>query len=173
MVRTAADPLSLIPAARAAIREIDPNQPVAEVKTMTQIVADSVAQPRFYTLLLAIFAALALVLAAAGIFSVVAWTVNQATQEIGIRMALGAAPRHVLWTVMGRVLLESVCGAAAGLAGAAALTRLLKTQLYGVTATDPATFVAAPAILTLVAVLAGWLPARRATQVDPATALRA
>ncbi|HEY1339505.1 MAG TPA: ABC transporter permease, partial [Bryobacteraceae bacterium] len=173
VLRTAADPLSLIPAARAAIREVDPNQPVAEVKAMTQIVADSVAQPRFYTLLLAIFAALALVLAAAGIFSVVAWTVNQATQEIGIRMALGASPRHVLRAVMGRVLLESIGGAAAGLGGAAALTRLLKTQLYGVTSTDPVTFVAVPAVLTLVAALAGWLPARRATHVDPAAALRA
>ncbi|HXB68539.1 MAG TPA: ABC transporter permease [Candidatus Acidoferrales bacterium] len=173
VLRTADNPLSLATTLRAAIHQINPNQPVAEVKTMTQVVSDSVAQPRLYTVLLAIFAALALLLAAAGIFAVISCTVNQSTHEIGIRMALGATPAHVLRAMMRRAVVEAAVGAGFGLAIAAGLTGVLKSQLYGVTATDPLTFAAVPVLLTCVALAATYLPARRATRVDPLVALRA
>ncbi|SPF39961.1 Macrolide transporter ATP-binding /permease protein [Candidatus Sulfopaludibacter sp. SbA4] len=172
VVRTAMDPVQLVPPVRAAIREINRNQPIADVKTMSQVVSEAVATPRLYTVLLAIFAGLALVLAAAGIFSVISWTVSQSTHEIGIRMALGARPRDVLGALMGRAMFDVLAGAVVGLGGAAALTRLLKAQLYGVTATDPATFLAVPAVLAAVAWMAAYIPARRATLIDPMAALR-
>jgi predicted permease len=170
VVRTALDPSALSNAVRAAIHQADSSQPV-EVKTMTRIVANSVAQPRLYTVLLGIFGALALALAAAGIFSVVSWSVNRRTHEIGIRMALGATSRDVIGSIMGRALVEALLGAAAGLAAASALTSILKSQLYHVTATDPVTFLAAPAPLLVVAAIAAYIPARRASRVDPASAL--
>jgi putative ABC transport system permease protein len=173
VLRTALDPLALAPPVRAAIRRINPNQPVSEVKTMTQVVSDAVAQPRLYTALLGIFAALALVLAAAGIASVISCTVNQSTHEIGVRMALGAAPGDVLRAMMGRALVEAMGGAMLGLMAAAGLTGILRNQLYGVTATDPLTFAVVPAVLTSVALAAAYVPARRATRVDPMVALRA
>lgn len=173
VLRTALDPVKLAPEARAAIHQINPNQPVAEMKSMSRVVSDAVAQPRLYTVLLAVFAALALVLAAAGIFSVISWTVTQSTHEIGIRMALGAAPGDVLRAVMRQAMFAALGGAALGLAGAAALTHILKSQLYGVTATDPLTFSLAPAVLAVVAFIAAYVPARRATRIDPMSALRA
>ena len=139
---------------------------------MSQIVWDSVAQTRLYTVLLGIFAVLALTLAAAGVFSAISWMVSQSTHEIGIRVALGATPRNLLGAMMTRALFETLAGAAAGVLGAAALTRLLKSQLYQVTALDPAVFVVAPILLVLAAVAAAYLSARRALRVDPMTALR-
>jgi len=139
---------------------------------MGSVVAESAARPRLYAVLLAVFAALALLLAAAGIFSVISWTVNQGTREIGIRMALGATPGDVLRAAMRRALLGAGVGVVVGIVGAAALTKILAAQLYGVTATDPATFASVPLLLLAVAGVAAYLPARRATRVDPVSALR-
>ena len=164
------NPLELAPQVRAAIREINSNQPIAEVKTMTRVVSESVARPRLYTVLLGIFAGLAPVLAAAGIFSVISWTVSRGTHEIGSRMALGASPGDVLAALMGRAMLDVLGGAAAGLCGAAALTPVLKAQLYGVTATDPVTFLAVAALLVAVTWVAAYKPARRGTRIDPMAA---
>jgi putative ABC transport system permease protein len=173
VLKTASDPLSLAATVRTVIHQINPNQPVADLKTMSQVVSDAVAQPRLYTVLLAIFAALALLLAAAGIFAVISCTVNQSTHEIGIRMALGATPADVLSSMMRRAVLEAAIGAVFGLAVAATLTGILKNQLYGVTVRDPLTFALVPLLLTCVALAATYLPARRATRVDPLLALRA
>jgi putative ABC transport system permease protein len=151
---------------------VDRNQPVTELKTMTRVLEDRVAQRRLYTVMLSVFAGLALLLAAAGIFSVISWTVSQATHEIGIRMALGATPRDVLRVTMGRAVLVAASGGVVGTAGALALTGFLKSQLYGVTATDPPTLAAALVVLGVVAWLAAYIPARRAMRVDPMTALR-
>jgi putative ABC transport system permease protein len=173
VLRTSLDPLVLAQPVRATIHQINANQPIADLKSMSQVVSDTVARPRLYTVLLAVFAGLALVLAAAGIFSVISWTVTQTTHEIGIRMALGASPGNVLRTVMRRAMLAALAGAALGLAGAAALTNVLKSQLYGISATDPLTFTLAPLVLAAVALLAAYIPARRATRIDPMSALRA
>src|SRR5579885_2792058 len=172
VLRTSLDPLSLAGALRTAIHQIDPAQPIAEVKPMAQIVWYSAAQSRIYTVLLGIFAVLALALAAAGVFSAIAWTVSRSRHDIGIRMALGAAPRNLLLTVMSRALAETLGGTAAGVLGAAALTRILRSQLYLVTPLDPAVFVGAPALLVVAAVAAAYLAARRALRVDPIDALR-
>jgi putative ABC transport system permease protein len=142
------------------------------VKTMTRVVGDRVAQRRLYTVMLSIFAGLALLLAAAGIFSVISWTVSQATHEIGIRMALGASPRDVLRVTMGRAAVVAFSGGVFGTAGAVALTGFLKSQLYGVTPADPPTLLAALVLLCAVVLLAAYVPARRAMRVDPMAALR-
>ena len=172
VLRTARDPAELAPAVRSAVRELNRNQPVTEVKPLQQVVSDSQAQSRLYTILLSIFAGLALLLAAAGISSVISWTVSRSTREIGIRMALGARPRDVLVSAVRRAILGVMAGVVAGLAGAAALTRLLQTQLFEITATDPATYVSASILLLVVAGIAAYFPARRATRVDPMAALR-
>jgi putative ABC transport system permease protein len=172
VLRTAGDPSVLGPTVRAAIRQLNPNQPIAELKTMNQLLVESTARPRLYTVLLAVFAALALLLAAAGIFSVISWTMSQSTREIAIRMALGATPRTVLASVMRRTLAGAAAGTLLGIGAAVPLTRVLKTQLYGVTANDPVTFVAVPILLMIVAGVAAWLPARRAAAVNPVEAMR-
>jgi putative ABC transport system permease protein len=172
VLRTPLDPASLAAALPGVIHQIDPNQPVAEVKPMSQIVWDSMAQTRIYTVMLGIFAALALALAAAGVFSAISWMVSQSTHEIGIRVALGATSRNLLTAMMTRALIETLAGAVAGVLGATALTGFLKSQLYQVTALDPAVFIAAPLLLVLAALAAAYLSARRATRVDPMVALR-
>ncbi len=172
VLRTDRDPAELAPAVRAAVRELNRNQPVTEVKPLTRVLSDSRAQARLYTILLSIFAGLALVLAAAGISSVISWTVSRSTREIGIRMALGARPSDVLKSAVRRAVLAMIAGVVGGLAGAAALTRLLQTQLFEVTATDPATYLGASILLLTVASLAAYVPARRATRIDPMIALR-
>ena len=172
VLRTRLDPLALASAVRAEIHRVNSHQPVADVKTMSQLVADSLARPRIYTLLLGVFGGLALTLAAAGIFSVISWTVSQSRREIGIRMALGAAPGQVMGPLMRRALAETLAGAAVGLAVAPALSGILKSQLYQVSPADPATLIAAPLVLACAAALASYIPARRALRADPMAALR-
>ncbi|HEV3201621.1 MAG TPA: ABC transporter permease, partial [Bryobacteraceae bacterium] len=172
VVRTAGDPLALAPAIQAQIWSLDRDLPIADLASMQQVVERAVWQPRFSTTLLGGFAGLALVLAAIGIYGVISFDVGRRTQEIGIRMALGAKPADVMRSVLGGGGKLAAIGTALGIAGALALTRYLKTLLYEVSTTDPATLVGAAAMLGLVALAAVWLPARRATRVDPVVALR-
>jgi len=172
VLRTATDPLLQAAALRSALGEIDPNQPLVRVRTMEENMAATVAQPRFRTWLIGIFAALALVLAGVGVYGVMSYTVTQRTSEIGIRVTLGAQPEDVFRIVVGEGLRLALAGVGAGILAALALTRLLRSFLYGVSAYDPLTFGGVALILTLVAVAASFFPARRATLVDPLVALR-
>jgi putative ABC transport system permease protein len=172
VIRTTSDPKNLIAAARTKVRELDRDLPISNINTMEQLVAQSVAQRRFGMLLLGIFAALALALAGIGIYGVMSYTVAERTPEIGIRMALGASRRDVLRMVIGQGMALSVAGIALGLAAAVALTRLMASWLFGVSATDPLTFATIALLLAAVALAACYLPARRATRVDPMVALR-
>jgi putative ABC transport system permease protein len=172
VIRTQGDPTNLAVAVRKEIRAIDQDQPVAAVRTMDTWVNTSVAEQRYRTALLGLFALLALVLASTGIYGVMSYTVNQRTHEIGVRMALGAKRFDVLRMVVRQGMLLVVLGVGIGLVGAFALTRVMSTLLFGVTAKDPVTFVAVAALLTLVAFIACYIPARRATKVDPLVALR-
>jgi putative ABC transport system permease protein len=172
VIRTQGDPMNLVAAVRKEVQAIDPDQPVAAVRTMDQWINTSVAEPRYRTALLGLFALLALILASTGIYGVMSYTVAQRTHEIGVRMALGAKRFDVLTMVVRQGMVLVVLGVGLGVAGAIALTRLMSTLLFGVTAKDPATFVAVAALLTLVAFVACYIPARRATKVDPLVALR-
>lgn len=172
VVRTTGDPTRIAPAVRAAVRDLDPTLPVYELQTMSDVVADSLVRPRFLSLLLAAFSAIALLLAAVGIYGVMAYSVSQRTQEIGVRMALGAGTTDVLKMVLGQGTKLAAIGIALGLLGAFALTRLMSTLLFQVSVTDPITFASVVALLTFVALLACYIPARRATKVDPMIALR-
>jgi putative ABC transport system permease protein len=171
MARTNGDPLQLAEAAREQVKAIDKDLPVT-VTTMDQIFSDSLAGERFNTLLLGVFAAVALLLAMIGVFGVINYSVSQRTHEIGIRIALGAQRRDVFRLVVGQGLILALVGVALGTAGALALTRLITGLLYGVSPTDGPTFVIVSLIVTVVAFLACYLPARRATRVDPLVALR-
>ncbi len=172
VVRTAGDPLSLVSAVRNEVRAIDPDQPIAAVRPMTAWVDSSVAEPRYRTTLFGIFAALAMILAATGIYGVMSYSVAQRTHEIGVRMALGAQRAHVLKLVVGQGMLLTLIGVVLGLLAAFALTRVMVSLLFGVTAKDPITFAVVAALLTTVAFVACFVPARRATKVDPLVALR-
>jgi putative ABC transport system permease protein len=172
VVRTSVDPESLSAGIRAAVREVDSSLPVYNLRSMSEVVSRSMVQPRFLALLLATFSGIALFLAAIGIYGVMAYSVAQRTQEIGVRMALGARRMHVLRLVFGQGLLLLLIGTVIGLGGAFALTRLMSTLLFEVTATDPLTYLGVVTLLTVVAVLACYIPARRATKVDPLVALR-
>ena len=172
VIRTASDPASLAAAATDIIHRIDPALPVTHVLTMDELLADSVSPRRFSAVLTGIFAALALLLAAVGIYGVMSYTVSQKIQEIGIRMALGAQPHNVRGLILGRTLELAIFGVVLGLAGASAFTRFLASMLFGVKAYDPLTFAAVAVALTLVALGASYLPARRAMRVDPMVALR-
>jgi len=172
IVRTAGDPLRMAPAVTAQVWAIDKDQPVHDVEAMDHVVDDSISQRRFNMLLLAIFAAAALVMAAVGIYGVLAYAVSRRTQEIGIRMALGAQTRDVLRLIGREGFVLVLAGIGIGLAGALALTRLMSSLLFGVDTTDAATFAAVPALLAAVALAACYLPARRAAHVDPTVALR-
>jgi len=172
VVRTASDPMSLAAAVQREVWAVDKDQPVTNIQTLEQVISDSIAPLRFRTLLLGLFAVVALVLATVGIYGVMAYAVTQRTHEIGIRMALGAQQRDVLKLVIGQGMRLALIGIALGLLAASALTRLVKSLLFGVSATDPVTFVIVATLLAGAALLACWLPARRATKVDPMIALR-
>jgi len=172
VVRTAGEPAAVAAAARDAIRALDPNLPVRNVRTIDAVLAESVAPSRWSTTLLGVFAAVALVMAALGVFGVLSFLVTQRTRELGIRIALGAAPAAVRRMVVGQGLGLVAAGLALGLLGAVALTRLMKSLLYEVSPTDPLTYAGVAAVLVAIAALASWLPARRATRVDPVVALR-
>jgi putative ABC transport system permease protein len=159
-------------AVRAAVWNVDPNQPVIRVKTMEQVLADTMILQRFSTLLLAGFAGIALALAAAGIYGVISYSVTQRTHEIGIRMALGAEQGDVLKLVVGQGMVSALIGLAIGIAGAIGLTRFMTSLLFNVSATDPMTYGVIAILLLIVAVAACYLPARRAAKVDPMIALR-
>jgi len=173
VARTTGDPLSVVGAIRGEIRQMDANVPIANVRSMNDVVAAALATPRLTGFLLGAFAAIALALAAVGIYGVLAYVVSQRTHEIGIRLAIGAGKSQVLGMVLRQGLLLAGIGIAAGLIGAYALTRLMKGLLYQVRPTDPLTFAAVAAALLLIALLASLLPARRATRVSPISALRA
>jgi putative ABC transport system permease protein len=172
VVRTAVEPTTVAAAIRKQVQAIDPDQPIAVVRTMEEWVDLSVATPRYRTGLLTLFAIVALLLASTGIYGVMSYSVSQRTHEIGVRMALGARHRDVLKMVVQQGMLLVLLGVAIGLAAAFALTRVMSSLLFGVSAKDPLTFVAVAAVLTLVAFVACYLPARRATKVDPLVALR-
>ena len=171
-VRTTNDPTSLTRAFTDEIRSGDKTVPIVNVQPLAQAISNTVAQARFYTLLFALFGATGLILTLTGIYGVISYTVSQRTQEIGIRMALGAQARDVLKLLVGHGMVLTAVGIAIGVAMAGALTRLMSNLLFGVSATDPLTFAAIVLLLALVALLACWIPARRATKVDPVIALR-
>jgi putative ABC transport system permease protein len=172
LVKSSVEPTSLVAAIKKEIQAIDKDQPLAQVATLESKVDLSVAPQRFTLLLLGVFAMIALALASAGIYGVMSYVVTQRTQEIGIRMALGASAKNVLGLVLSKGMKLALVGVAAGLAGAFALTRLMTSLLFGVTPTDAVTFALVPVVLIAVALLACYLPARRATKVDPLVALR-
>jgi putative ABC transport system permease protein len=172
-VRTEVDPSSIVPSLRNEIRAIDKDQPISLVKTMNELRSESLAQLRFNTTALSLFAGIGLILAGVGIYGVMAYSVAQRTHEIGIRMALGAQPENVLKLVLGQGMLLAIIGVGIGLAASLALTRVMASLLFGgVTTTDPMTFAFVSLMLALVALLACYIPARRATRVDPLIALR-
>ena len=165
--------MAVVPALIRAVHDLDPNVPVADIRAMDEVVSRSTAQRRLTMLLLTAFAGLALVLAAVGVYAVISYSVSQRTQEIGIRMALGAARSAVMRMVLGQALTLAAIGVAAGAGGAWMLTRLMQKLLFGVEPSDPVTFAAVAALLAAVAAAAAVVPALRATRVDPAIALRA
>jgi putative ABC transport system permease protein len=171
-VRATGEPATLTAAIRREAKAVIPNLPQPNIRLLTDYVGESIAQPRFQATLLTLFGALALLLAACGIYGVLAYTVAQRQREIGVRMALGAQPRNVLSLVIGQGLKLALLGASLGLVLALALVRLIQSLLYGVKPTDPKTFAGASLLLVAVALLACWLPARRASRVDPMEALR-
>jgi putative ABC transport system permease protein len=172
VVRSLAPRESLIAAVRNVVKEMDPNLPITHVAMMREVIAESIWQPRLYAILFAVFAVVALTLAAVGIYGVMSYTVAARTHEIGIRMALGAERRHTLKLVVGQGMVLALGGVGIGVAGALLLTRLMRTLLFGVSATDPLTFAGVSLLLFGVALLACYLPARKAAQVDPLVALR-
>jgi putative ABC transport system permease protein len=172
MVRSRLDAAGLAGAVKSKLAAIDPELPVAKIQMLEQVKSDSVQTRRFSLLLLGLFAGLALVLASVGIYGVLAYAVERRTREIGIRMALGAQRGDVVGLVLRYGGLLAATGLGIGLGAALALTRFLETMLFEVSTTDPVTFAAVAALLAAVALLACWIPARRATKVDPMVALR-
>jgi putative ABC transport system permease protein len=172
VMRTSLAPAAALAAARDELHRIDRDLPMYDARTLDSMVDDSVAEPRFYMTLLGIFAAVALALAAVGIYGVIAYGVAQRSHEIGVRMALGASAQDVSRMVVRQGTVLAVLGVAVGLAGAFALTRLMRSLLFGVSTSDPLTFAVVPVVLALVALLACWVPARRAARVDPLEAMR-
>jgi putative ABC transport system permease protein len=172
VIRTDGEPTSIAPAVQREIRALDPNQPVSDVRTMNQVMSEWVSRTRFNTLLLGLFAGLATLLSAVGIFGVMNYSVALRTREIGLRLAVGAQPRQVLLLILRQGLLLTVIGLVLGLVAAFALTRLLSGLLFGVAAVDVTTFTSISLLLILVSLLACYLPARRAMRIDPLSALR-
>jgi len=172
MVRTDVDSQSMAGVLREEIRKLDAETPIAEIKTMDRVVSESVSRRRFQMFLLSVFAGVAAVLAAIGIYGVVSYSVTERTNEIGIRLALGAARSDVFRMVLKQGMIPALTGVSVGLVGAFALARLIRNLLFGVSPSDPATLFVISMVLTIVALLACWIPARRATKVDPMLALR-
>jgi ABC-type antimicrobial peptide transport system permease subunit len=172
VIRAASDPLSLVPAARSEIRQADAEQPIDRVRTMSEVASGAIAQQRFSMMLFAIFAGLALLLAMIGIYGVMSYAVQQRTREVGIRMALGASHRDVIAMIVWQGARLTVTGVAGGLVAAFGLTRLMSNLLFGVSARDPLTFAAIALLISGTALVACYIPARRATRVDPMIALR-
>jgi predicted permease len=172
-VRTEVPPASVMPAIREAVRSVDPTQPIFRVETMDEVVSRSLSSHRLYLWLLGTFAVIALALATAGIYGVTSYLVTQRTREMGIRLALGAQPASLKAMVVRQEAVVAVVGTIVGLVGAFAVTRLLSSFLYGVSATDPLTYIGVALTIVAIAVVASYIPARRATRVDPTTALRA
>jgi putative ABC transport system permease protein len=172
VIRTRQSPGAMMSAIREQVHALEPDALVFRGKTLDQYLSVTLGQPRFSALLLTVFAGLAMLLAMIGLYGAVAYAVSQRTNEIGIRMALGAVPSSVLRLVLGRGLILALTGCAIGLAGAMLLTRLMNSLLFGVSATDPATFAGVVILMAGVAVVACYIPARRALRVDPMVALR-
>jgi putative ABC transport system permease protein len=172
IAKTSGDPLALAAALKDEIKQLDKNLPVFDIKPLTQLIGEAVSQERMVATLLGVFGLLAMALAMVGIYGVMSYSVTQRTHEIGVRMALGAEPRSILRLIVNRGLALTLAGIAIGLGGALMLTRVTANLLFGVSATDPLTFAAIPLILIVVALLACWVPARRAAKVDPMIALR-
>jgi putative ABC transport system permease protein len=172
LVRTSGDPLSLVSAARGELHQMDVELPMSQVSTMDQLLSESLSRSRFTMFLLGVFAAVALVLTAVGIYGVIAYNVAQRTHEIGIRMALGAQRWNVLGLVLGQGTRLTFVGVGVGIVAGLALTHLMGSLLYGISTRDPLTFAAVSLLLTAVALLASYIPARYATRVSPTVALR-
>ena len=172
VVRTQGRPESVQPAARARIHDIDPELPLSNVRTMEEYVYNNAAQPRLNATLLAVFAGVALLIAAIGVYGVLAYSVNQRTREIGLRMALGAQPSGVLWWIASQGMMVAIAGIGAGLASAYALSRVLSSLLFEIQPRDSLTFTVVAVLLSVVALAACVVPARRASCVDPIVALR-
>jgi putative ABC transport system permease protein len=171
-VRTVTDPLRLAPALRQAVLETDPTQPISRVTPMAQYVSDAVGTPRVSALLLAAFGTTALLLAAVGVYGVISFSVTRRTREIGIRIALGASGRDVMRIVVGQAIALASIGEAVGIGSALALNSIMRRMLFGVTATEPFAYVAVSVLLTAIAALAAYVPARRAARISPSVALR-
>ena len=171
-IRTTGDPMSIVGSVRQIVREVDPDQPISNIATMSEVLGEEAAQRRTGMIMLAAFAGLALLLASLGIYGVLAYFVTQHTNEIGVRIALGASSRNILGLVLKKGMGLTLLGVVIGLVASFALTRLMSSLLFGVNAFDPLTFIVVPLLLATVALLACWIPARRATKVDPMIALR-
>jgi putative ABC transport system permease protein len=172
VVRSDADPLRLVSAVKSQIWSVEKNQPLSRIATMQQVLADSLAQRRLYLVLLGVFAGAALLLAAVGIYGVMSYSVSRRTHEIGIRLALGATQAEILKLILGRGTKLALLGVTTGIVAAMALTRLMSSLLFGVSANDPATFGVVAVLITMIALTACYIPARRAMRVDPMVALR-
>ena len=172
VLKTAGDPIAASGGLRAAVQEIDRDQPLVRVRTMEAAMADSVSQPRLRTALVAVFSAVALALSLVGVYGVMAYAVSERTHELGVRIALGASPAEIRALVVGEGMRLAAIGIAIGVAGALATSRALGALLFGVSATDPATFAIAAAGLAVAGVGAAYVPARRASRIDPIVLLR-
>jgi predicted lysophospholipase L1 biosynthesis ABC-type transport system permease subunit len=172
LLQTTVDPLTLASPAREMIRQLDPQLAITNIRSMEQMLDFSVARQRFLMLLLSVFGVIALTLAAIGIYGIMSYSVKRRTREIGIRLALGGAPRDVLLLVVGQGMRLAAVGLSLGIVAALATTGLMKDLLFGVSPKDPLTFIGIGLILTAVALFASWVPARKAVRTDPTTALR-
>ena len=172
LVRSKSDPLRLVPAVRSHVLAVDSDQPIYNIGTMESVFSQSIATPYLITALLTIFAAIALLLAAIGVYSVMSYSVAQRTYEVGVRVALGAQQQHVLRMILGDGLRLILAGVGLGVMMAFGVTRVISNLLFGVSATDPQVFLGVPLLLIAVAVLATYVPARRALKIDPIDALR-